>query len=214
LRVTTDTSTPDRWWFDFEPDWFEGNDDLAGTIFLCRSGERLFDFGFAAASLRALAPACWVPRDKSLVHFAIVRHGGRFFLKQRGRELDVSARLGDVSWLNPGAPGSRLASPSPSESLPPTTGATGAAEASPSYGQSQPSVETLRCFARFADGVLHPLDPIPALEGAVFHVVATPAPIVPANAALRRIVARGAGEALPADFAIEHDHYIHGTPRR
>lgn len=71
----------------------------------------------------------------------------------------------------------------------------------------------------YRDGVVVFPDGLPAIpEGSrveVVHVEADEA----IGAAMRPISERyadiiGIAEGLPEDFASEHDHYIHGTPRR
>lgn len=219
IRIATDTQGPGKWWFDFDPLWFEGDDALPGAIFLCCSEDgSLIDFGLPAAQMRGFALRGYrAAGKKRLRDFNLVRRRGQYFLQVTGSEFDITGRLGDLSWL--------AARP---ESAPPTgaagrahatsstaAGAARAAEAASSYaGQRGGDRGEISCFARVEAGVLRPLDPIEIPEGMIVHVVATPSPAVPANSALRRIAARGVGSALPSDFAIHHDHYAHGAAKR
>ena len=53
-------------------------------------------------------------------------------------------------------------------------------------------------------------------EGARVEVVVMEKPVAEQAGPLREVLLKSAGclSDLPADFAEQHDHYIHGTPKR
>jgi hypothetical protein len=71
---------------------------------------------------------------------------------------------------------------------------------------------------RVKDGVIVLDPPVVLPEGAVVEVATVPAgaPDTPSTPTLAQRYAAVIGiiEGLPCDLAENHDHYIHGTPRR
>jgi hypothetical protein len=57
-------------------------------------------------------------------------------------------------------------------------------------------------------------NPPPLPEGAKVRVELVQQPARPKTLAERYAAIIGIAEGLPPDMAEEHDHYIHGTPRR
>ena len=51
-------------------------------------------------------------------------------------------------------------------------------------------------------------------DGDVVLVSTRPAPTVPSNATLRRVIAAGGPPSLPPDFADQHDAHAHGAAKR
>jgi hypothetical protein len=63
------------------------------------------------------------------------------------------------------------------------------------------------------NGVIVLNEPVPLPEGtAVQVVIPEPAEAKPTLLSLLKLA--GTAKELPSDFAAEHDHYIHGTPKR
>lgn len=183
---------PGRWWLGLNERVFLADEQARGVVLLCETNSKLLDFWLPPDMVRTLLPRL-SPGPNDERKFNVVHRRERFWLQvPPGEELDITARRGDASWLGPTARVSdRL--PSPSE-VPPAW---------------QPPF-----LARVRKGRLEALDPISLEEGAVVVVRVTPAPTVPRQAALRRIVAASGVTDLPADFAEQHDHYAHGAPRR
>src|SRR5262249_44255649 len=75
-------------------------------------------------------------------------------------------------------------------------------------------VESSRFFATAKNGALHPLDDAALESDAIYLVEVRRADVVPGTSFLRRMVARGGPDDLPADFAERHDHYRHRTGGR
>jgi hypothetical protein len=67
---------------------------------------------------------------------------------------------------------------------------------------------------RIRDGAVVFDEPIPLAEGTEVRVEV--APLEPSSETLAQKLLRYAGKAkdLPSDLAINHDHYLHGAPRR
>ena len=69
----------------------------------------------------------------------------------------------------------------------------------------------------FVNGKVEFDEPPPLAEGTVVDVVTRPpAPLKTQSepTLLSLLKLAGTAKDMPADFAEEHDHYIHGTPRR
>jgi hypothetical protein len=163
------------------------------VVLLCETTtDDLLDFWLPADMVRALLPRL-SPGPNDERKFNLVRRRDRFWLQvPKSEEVDVTLTRGDTSWLSARPPvPSRV--PASRRGSPP----------------AQPAF-----LARVRKGRLEPLDPISLEEGAVVVVHVSPAPSVPRQTALRRIVAAAGATDLPADFAEQHDHYAHGTPRR
>ena len=58
--------------------------------------------------------------------------------------------------------------------------------------------------------------PMSLREGTRVEVLVTEKPAAEQPRSLREVLLKSAGclSDLPADFADQHDHYIHGTPKR
>ena len=70
------------------------------------------------------------------------------------------------------------------------------------------------CQGTVKNGVVVPENDVVLPEGAAVRIeIGT---VKEPHESLRQMLLRYAGwaEDLPADFAAEHDHYIHGTPKR
>lgn len=65
------------------------------------------------------------------------------------------------------------------------------------------------------NGVVVPTDGEPLPEGAAVTIIVR-APSEPANGALRELLLEFAGsiDGLPPDMAEQHDHYLHGRPKK
>lgn len=191
-----------RWWFGLSEEEFQRR-GAVGAILICESRDGDTRLGLPASEVRQLLPRLsgeqTRPEERKL---HIVRASdGRFVLQMPGgMPTDLSHAVERVEWLATDGPVPRPAQSDPGES--------GRARAGTS-GES-------RCafFSRVQNGVLKPLDPVELDEGAVVRVEVSVATHVPANTALRRIVARGGPAALPPDLSEQHDHYAHGAPRR
>ena len=216
LPGVTATSNPDLWWLSVRRDDYRERRAL-GAILLCASAdEPLRDFGLPADLVAEIEPHLSLGTERPLLHFTVIRRHSRFELQLKGgRALDITDRLGDVSWIAGSTPRSsaRAAAPPVSSAADhPLT-----AEAAPGYGataHSGPEPGELRFFARASDTGLEPVDPVELQRGAVYLVRATRTAGVPRSTALRRILARGGPEDLPRDLSAQHDHYAHGGPRR
>ena len=183
--------------------WFMGLDERAlgereplGVILVCetRDGQRVV-LGFGASRWASLVRGMSRDSGRGEVKFALRRRGGRYFLER----TDVTAALDDFSWLvEPASVGARNPAQAESVFAPPSV---------------SPSAEH-RFFARVGGGMLEPLDPTGLSEGDVVLVSTTPAPFIPSNATLRRLIAAGGPSSLPPDFAEQHDAHAHGAPRR
>ncbi|MBM4439528.1 MAG: hypothetical protein FJ027_03840 [Candidatus Rokubacteria bacterium] len=181
---------PGRWWLGLNEQAFTGDDEARGVVLLCDAGADVIDFWFSAAEIRDLLPRLSVTNGER--KFNVVRRRERFFLQiPGGEEIDITGKRRNLAWVTSSPPASPL--PDPAEVLPPWH---------PPF------------LARVRKGRLEALDPIRLEEGAVVLVRVVPAPAVPRQAALRRIVAAAGAESLPADFSEQHDHYAHGAPRR
>jgi hypothetical protein len=210
----TATVKPDTWWLGIMRDEFMER-RAAGAILLCASAdEPLRDFGLPAELIIQIEPYLSHGSEPIQLHFTVVRQRERFHLQLKGgRTVDITERLGDVSWLD--TPLSAHPSPIPAASS--LAGHSIAAEAAAprSLGSdAMPGGEELRFFARAVESRLEPIDPIDLAAGTTYLVRIVPAPGVPRSAALRRMLARGGPADLPRDLAEQHDHYAHGAPRR
>jgi hypothetical protein len=180
--------------------WFMGLDSRAlgeqeplGVILVCeaRDGRRIV-LGFAASRWEGLRGRMSQDSKRGELKFALRRRGDRYRLEG----ADVTSALDDLSWLGPA-----------STSRPPEPRAVPEAPiVSPSAAHS--------FFARVRGRILEPLDPTGLSDGDVVLVSARPAPVVPSNATLRRLVAAGGPPSLPRDFADQHDVHAHGAQRR
>jgi hypothetical protein len=211
LPAATDHPKPDSWWLGFDEQEIARR-AATGAVLLCRSSDgTIADFGLPGDLLREIAPHLVVKRGTHHRQFTVVRRAGRYALvMKRGREIDITPRRGDLSWL---ALSAAPRTPAASE-LELAYGARTASTApQPNPGSGSPTVEK-RFFARCREGKLHPVDPVDLDEGAVYLVVAAPAPALPVVGAERRILAAARSLGLPADLSEQHDHYAHGAPRR
>ena len=216
LPGVTATSNPDLWWLTIRRDDYRERRAL-GAILLCASAdEPLRDFGLPADLLAEIEPHLSLGTERPLLHFTVIRSRSRFELQlKRSRALDITDRLGDVSWIAGSGrrPSPRTAAPVAS----PTADHSLTAEAAPGYGaapDSGPEPGELRFFARASDAGLEPVDPVGLQRGAVYLVRAARTAGAPRSTALRRILARGGPEDLPRDLSAQHDHYAHGGPKR
>jgi hypothetical protein len=192
LLGAAEARTGQRWFLGLNEREFLGDRDVRGLVLLCEASAELLDFWFRADEIRELLPHLSVRAGER--KFNVVRRRDRFVLQIPGADdRDITAKRGDTTWLG-GSAGSHETRPP----LPP--------EVLPSW---QPPF-----LARVRKGRLEALDPISLEEGAVVVVRVSPAPTVPRQAALRRIVAVAGVTDLPADFAEQHDHYAHGAARR
>lgn len=183
--------------------WFMGfNEKVSverqplGVFLLCEARDgRLLEFGFGASRWAELAQRMSRGSSREELKIDVRRRGGRSFLAG----TDVTSALGDLSWLG---------EPSPARDGTPPAGeqATNALPASRSIER--------RFFARVSGGTLEPLDPTELSDGDVVLVSTRPAPAVPSNATLRRVIAAGGPSSLPPDFADQHDAHAHGAPAR
>ncbi len=188
----------DRWWLSLNEKEFESR-DARGIILLCRAGEDLIDFGIPAERAREFLPHLSKEGRSGERKLNVVRRGERHVLQiPGGREIDLTPARGDLSWLEPA-------------SFPPQPTVRKGSQA---RGAEPPAGAESTFFARVRRGRLEPLDDIGLPEGDLVLVRATPARVVPATGALRRIVARGGPASLPADFAEQHDHYARGAARQ
>ncbi len=210
LPAATDHPKPDSWWLGFDEHEIAER-PAAGAILLCRSSDgAIADFGLPANLLREIAPHLVLKRGTHHRQFTVVRRAGRYALvMKRGRELDITPRRGDLSWL------ALSAEPRTSSAGEPDLvyGSRIASTARPDPDRGSPTTEA-RFFARCQDGKLQPVDPVDLDEGSIYLVVAAPAPLLPVVGAERRILAAARSLGLPADLSEQHDHYAHGAPRR
>jgi hypothetical protein len=211
LPGVTATTNPDQWWLGYLLQEFRDR-RAVGAILLCASVDQpLLDFGLPAALIAEIEPHLSTGNQRAQLYFNLFRRGHRFELQLKGgRSLDITNRLGDVSWLRPGA-----AAKTPPVALAGTKQAV-VAETKATYGGAgnRPPAEGDRFFARYSADGLQPLDPVDLESGTIYLVQARPMGAVPRSAALRRIAARGGPADLPSDLAEQHDHYAHGRPRR
>lgn len=211
LPAATDHPKPGWWWLGFDEEEVAKR-AAVGAVLLCRSTSvAIADFGLPADLLREIAPNLALKRGTHQRQFTVVRRGDRYVLVMKGgRELDITARRGDLSWLLPPV------APEPGTAHEPELAYGGGAKslAPPSEDGPHERVAERRFFARFREGRLEPIDPADLDEGATYLVVATPAAAIPAVAAERWILAEARRSGLPADLSEQHDHYAHGAPRR
>ncbi len=193
LPATTE-SPADEWFLGFGRAEYVAR-KAAGAILLCRTATgELLDFGLSAAVLARVLPHLSTQGEREL-KLKVRRRGKRFVLMvPRQADLDITTHLHDVDWLG--------------------AGPDIVAETEAAYREPPSDADDVRYFARVEKGVLRPVDPVELPEGAAFLVVLRPVADVPSVSAFRRILAGGGATGLPADFAEEHDHYAHGSPRR
>lgn len=210
LPGTSDSPDADKWWLGSDPDKLRAR-KAAGVILLCQSrGGPLYPIGLPDTLLETIEPK--LARNDRQLFFNVAHRGGRFLLQLRGGdELDVTANLDDLSWLAgepEGSHASRMHS-FVAEGIPASSG-------HPIHARIADAPEPLthRFFAIAKNKSLQPLDDVALEPGTVYLIEAREAATVPANASLRRILARGGPESLPVDFAERHDHYAHGAGRR
>ena len=194
--MASGTRDGQRWWLGLDESEFHERGAL-GLILLCQSRETLLDFALPRQRVLELVPG--LGRDRRGERkFNIVRRRDRYVLQLPGeRDVDMTASLGDLSWLK------------------------GEGSITPLGRSERRSTGELRLpgpaqdveaafFARVRQGVLEPLDPTGLPEGALVRVRAAITESVPGISALRRILAAGGPEDLPRDLAERHDHYAHG----
>lgn len=216
LPGVTATSNPDLWWLGIMRDEYRERRAL-GAILLCASpDEPLRDFGLPADFLAEVEPHLSLGTERPQLYFTVIRRRSRFELQLKGgRAVDITDRLGDVSWI---ARSERRATPrTTAPSALPSADHSLAAEAAPGYGvasDSAPEPGELRFFAHASDAGLEPVDPVELERGAVYLVRAMRTAGAPRSSALRRILARGGPDDLPRELSAQHDHYAHGGPRR
>lgn len=213
LPGTSDSPVPDRWWLGCDPEKLRARRPV-GVALLCqaRSGP-LHVIGIPSSALREIEPK--LSRNARQLFFNVARRGDRFLLQLRGgEELDVTQRLEDLSWIAATTPGETRAY------RPPDPDAGIAAEsvdrAVSTIGIPSGAVATprsVRFFARCVQGALVPIDESQLEESATYLVEVQRVDGLPATRALRRILARGGPNDLPADLAERHDHYARGTHR-
>lgn len=185
----------DRWFMGLDARTL-GEAEPLGVILVCeaRDGRRIV-LGFEASRWESLRERMSRDSKRGELKFALRRRGDRYLLEG----TDVTSALDDLSWLSkPGSASSSL--PGEARSVP---------DASPVLRGTAHSF-----FARVVGRVLDPLDATELSDGDVVLVSARPAPIVPSNATLRRLIAAGGPSSLPPDFADQHDAHAHGAPRR
>ena len=181
--------------------WFMGLDDrllgqiVLGVFLVCetRNGQRIV-LGFGRPRWDALLSGMSRDGSRGELKFDLRKRGDRYFLAG----TDVTSAQNDLSWLDEQAP---------TESGPP---------AAPEFAAKTLSVhaDTEQVFfARVHGAVLEPLDPTGLSDGDIVLVTTRPAPALPFNATLRRIIAAGGPPSLPPDFADQHDIHAHGAPR-
>ena len=69
------------------------------------------------------------------------------------------------------------------------------------------------------NGVVMLDDPIPLPDGTPVQVLVSSSPVVPNNAGIPTLFEQmksviGKAQGLPRDLAENHDHYLHGLPKR
>jgi hypothetical protein len=175
----------------------------------------LRDFGLPAGLISEIEPHLSIGTERPQLYFTVVRRRSRFELQLKGgRSLDITDRLGDLSWIA-GATAHQArtivarASPAAGHSM--------AAEKAAGHtvsSDSAPEPGELRFFARASGSGLQPVDPVAFDRGALYLVRAVRTEDAPRSTALRRILARGGPEDLSRDLATQHDRYAHGAPRR
>ena len=184
-----------------------------GAILLCASVDQpLLDFGLPANFIGEIEPHLSVGNGREQLYFNVLRRGTRFELQLKGgRSVDITRRLGDVSWLRE----ARAAASGQEASVASAPrGAVAEARLDCGRGGGVRSGDDHRFFARYVDEGLRPLDPIDLRNEAVYLVEARLMNAAPRSRALRRIVARGGPSGLPRDLAEQHDYYAHGSRRR
>ena len=212
LPGVTATSNPDKWWLVYMRDEFRQR-GAVGAILLCASVDQpLLDFGLPANFIGEIEPHLSVGNGREQLYFNVLRRGTRFELQLKdGRSVDITRRLGDVSWLR-----EARAAASGQEASVASAPRGAVAEARLDYGRvgDVRSGDDHRFFARYVDEGLQPLDPIDLRNEAVYLVEARLMNAAPRSRALRRIIARGGPSGLPRDLAEQHDYYAHGSRRR
>lgn len=210
---SSDSPIADRWWLGCDPEKLRDRHPI-GVILLCQArGGPLYAIALPASVLHEVGPK--LSRKDRQTYFTVLRRGERFVLQLLGgEEVDVTARVNDLSWLGgrPEADPMVVSEPGPMYA----GGTAGARRALPEVSEpaAPPAPEATRFFAIVKNGNLHPLDDVALEPGAFYLVEARQAETVPASRSLRRILARGGPTDLPSDLAEQHDHYAHGGPRR
>ncbi len=166
-----------------------------GGFLVCetRDGQRIV-LGFGRPHWDSLLSGMSRDGSRGELKFDLRKRGDRYFLAG----TEVTSALDDVSWLDEqGA----------TESRPP-------AVAEPAADKLSVEGDAAHAFfARVHGAVLEPLDPTGLSDGDVVLVTTRPAPSLPSNATLRRIIAAGGPSSLPRDFAEQHDVHAHGAQR-
>src|SRR3990172_4173988 len=156
LPAATDHPRPGAWWLGFDEQEMARR-AAVGAILLCRSaGGAVADFGLPADLLREIAPDLALKGGTNQRQFTVVQRGDRYVLMMKGgRELDITGRRGDLSWLSPSVQPMAMTArePEPAYGVP-------AECLGPMPDPSPPDLAAeRRFFARCRDGKLEPIDP-------------------------------------------------------
>lgn len=101
LPGVTSTSAPDLWWLAIARDDYRQRRTV-GVILLCAGvDEPLRDFGLPAHLIAGIESQLSVGSERPHLDFTVVRRGSRFELQLKGgRALDLTDRLGNLSWID------------------------------------------------------------------------------------------------------------------
>jgi hypothetical protein len=173
---------------------------------LCQSKDALLDFGLPRERVLELLPRLGRDQSRGERKLNLVRRRAGYWLLLPDHQaaVDLTASLGDISWISRGA--ARDAATSRQRTYTPDR-----PEPTPDHVEPPDALFPRSFFARVRAGRLEPLDPLGLPDGTFVRVHATVTESVPQSAALRQIVAAGGPAGLPNDFAERHDHYAHGT---
>ena len=190
VAITASKKLPQGvWWLGLDWPKVEKRKPL-GAILLCEEAEGVLDFGFSSESLKKLAAKLSRDKGRGEIKLELQPSGNRYFLRTPGEDsIEVTSALGDLSWLRRSVPGRRAIPTLPSAECPATERV---------------------FFARVRGGMFEPLDAPGFKDGEFVVIRAARVASVPGNATLRKMLAAGGPESLPADFAERHDAYAHG----
>lgn len=201
ILASTEASRGAQWWFGLSEKEFHDRAPLA-IVLLCLSGDDVTDLVVPADRVKEFLPYLSREHQSGERKLNVFRRGERYVLPVPSRpDVDLTETRGNYAWLRPdsSAPGR----------LSPDRAALQKATVAPAREGAG-----LAFFARVRKGLLEPLDETGLADGDLVLVRAIVTRAVSANAAIRRIVARGGPGSLPADFAEQHDHYARGAARR